>query len=152
MMWDTEFALSILPRIVSAAWITIAVTFAGFAVALLVGLVLACRPRQGPVAWVAVAFVEGVRSTPLLVQVYFLYYVLPNWGITMSAFQTGILALGLHYGAYLSEVYRAGFESVPQGQREAVVALNFSRRHSGPSSPRSATISSGCSRKRRSCS
>jgi polar amino acid transport system permease protein len=127
MMWDSEFALSILPRIASAAWITVAVTFAGFAVAMLVGLVLALRPRHGPIAWVAIAFVEGVRSTPLLVQVYFLYYVLPNWGITMSAFQTGILALGLHYGAYLSEVYRAGFESVPQGQREAVVALNFSR-------------------------
>jgi polar amino acid transport system permease protein len=127
MLWDTEFALSILPRIVGAAWITIAITLGGFAVAMVVGLVLACRPREGPIAWAVIGFVEGIRSTPLLVQVYFLYYVLPGWGITMSAGQTGVLALGLHYGCYLSEVYRAGFESVAQGQREAAIALNFGR-------------------------
>jgi polar amino acid transport system permease protein len=94
---------------------------------MVVGLFLACRPRSGPVAWIAISVVEGIRSTPLLVQVYFLYYVLPNWGITMTAWQTGVLALGLHYGCYLSEVYRAGFEAVAQGQREAAIALNFSR-------------------------
>jgi polar amino acid transport system permease protein len=127
MIWDTEFALSILPRIASAAWITVTATIAGFAVAMMVGLLLACRPRSGPIAWAVIGFVEGVRSTPLLVQVYFLYYVLPNWGITMSAWQTGVLALGLHYASYLSEVYRAGFESVAQGQREAVIALNLGR-------------------------
>jgi polar amino acid transport system permease protein len=127
MIWDTEFALSILPRIASAAWITVTATIAGFAVAMMVGLLLACRPRSGPIAWAVIGFVEGVRSTPLLVQVYFLYYVLPNWGVTMSAWQTGVLALGLHYASYLSEVYRAGFESVAQGQREAVIALNLGR-------------------------
>ncbi|MFM9844277.1 MAG: ectoine/hydroxyectoine ABC transporter permease subunit EhuD [Dongiaceae bacterium] len=127
MIWDTDFALSILPRILGAAWITLAATLAGFAVAMTVGLLLACRPRGGPIAWLVIGFVEGVRSTPLLVQVYFLYYVLPNWGITMTAWQTGVLALGLHYGCYLSEVYRAGFESVAQGQREAAIALNFGR-------------------------
>lgn len=127
MIWDNEFALSILPRILGAAWITVVATLAGFAVAMAVGLFLACRPRSGPVAWIAIGVVEGIRSTPLLVQVYFLYYVLPNWGITMTAWQTGVLALGLHYGCYLSEVYRAGFESVAQGQREAAIALNFSR-------------------------
>jgi polar amino acid transport system permease protein len=127
MIWDTEFALSILPRIAGAAWVTVTATIAGFAVAMVVGLLLACRPRSGPIAWAVIGFVEGVRSTPLLVQVYFLYYVLPNWGITMSAWQTGVLALGLHYASYLSEVYRAGFESVAQGQREAVIALNLRR-------------------------
>lgn len=127
MIWDSQFALAILPRILGAAWITVVATFAGFTVAMVVGLFLACRPRSGPVAWMAIGVVEGIRSTPLLVQVYFLYYVLPNWGITMTAWQTGVLALGLHYGCYLSEVYRAGFESVAQGQREAAVALNLSR-------------------------
>ncbi len=127
MIWDTEFALSILPRIAGAAWVSVTATIAGFAVAMVVGLLLACRPRSGPIAWAVIGFVEGVRSTPLLVQVYFLYYVLPNWGITMSAWQTGVLALGLHYASYLSEVYRAGFESVAQGQREAVIALNLRR-------------------------
>jgi polar amino acid transport system permease protein len=127
MIWDTAFALSIFPRILDAAWVTVAATFAGFTVAMIVGLILACRPRSGPVAWLIVAAVEAIRSTPLLVQVYFLYYVLPNWGIAMTAWETGVLALGLHYASYLSEVYRAGFESVAQGQREAAVALNFNR-------------------------
>jgi polar amino acid transport system permease protein len=128
MIWDTDFALSILPPILLAARITLAATFAGFTAAMIIGLALACRPRRGPVAWLVISFIEGVRSTPLLVQVYFLYYVLPNWGITLTAWETGVLALGLHYGCYLSEVYRAGFESVGRGQREAAIALNFNRR------------------------
>jgi polar amino acid transport system permease protein len=126
-IWDTGFAISIFPQILAGAQVTVAATFGGFAVALLVGLILACRPRQGPVTWAVTGFVETVRSTPLLVQVFFLYYVLPTWGIVMSAWLTGVLTLGLHYGCYLSEVFRAGFESVPRGQREAAVALNFGR-------------------------
>jgi len=125
MIWNTEFALSILPPILAAAQVTLAATLGGFAAAMIIGLVLACRPRHGPIAWSVIAIVESIRSTPLLVQVYFLYYVLPNWGITMAAWETGVLALGLHYGCYLSEVYRAGFDSVPRGQREAAVALNL---------------------------
>jgi polar amino acid transport system permease protein len=127
MLWSWQFAFSILPRLLDAALVTIAATFAGFAVAMVIGLLLALRPRSGLLSWLNIGFIESIRSTPLLVQVYFLYYVLPVWGITMSAWETGVLALGLHYGCYLSEVYRAGFESVPRGQWEACIALNFSR-------------------------
>lgn len=125
--WNTDFAISIIPQILGGARVTIAATFGGFAAAMVIGLILACRPRRGVVAWAVVGFVESVRSTPLLVQIFFLYYVLPTWGITMSAWLTGVLALGLHYGCYISEVFRAGFESVPRGQREASVALNLGR-------------------------
>ncbi|MGE8682521.1 MAG: ectoine/hydroxyectoine ABC transporter permease subunit EhuD, partial [Achromobacter marplatensis] len=71
--------------------------------------------------------IEFVRSTPLLVQMYFLFSVLPLTGAQMSPLTTGIVALGLHYAAYCAEVYRAGIEAVPRGQWEAATALNMSR-------------------------
>jgi polar amino acid transport system permease protein len=68
-----------------------------------------------------------VRSTPLLVQIYFLFYVLPEAGLRLSPLAAGVAALGIHYAAYCSEVYRAGIESVPRGQWEAAAALNLGR-------------------------
>jgi len=70
--------------------------------------------------------VEFIRSTPLLIQIFFLYYVMPEFGLTMDAMLTGVIALGLHYGTYCSEVYRAGLANVPKGQWEASIALNLS--------------------------
>jgi polar amino acid transport system permease protein len=70
--------------------------------------------------------VELIRSTPLLIQIFFLFFVLPSFGIVLDAFTAGVLALGVHYGAYCSEVYRAGLEGVPRGQWEAATALNLS--------------------------
>lgn len=127
--WDWAFAWEILPRLLEGAWITLQATVVGFALALVVGLLLALG-RRGPrlLSWPVTAFIEFVRSTPLLVQLYVLYFILPNFGISMSAFLTGVIGLGLHYGTYLSEVYRAGIENVPRGQWEAAVALNFDTR------------------------
>jgi polar amino acid transport system permease protein len=71
--------------------------------------------------------VEFIRSTPLLVQIFFLFYVLPEAGVRLSPLAAGVLALGVHYAAYCSEVYRAGLESVPKGQWEAAHALNLGR-------------------------
>jgi polar amino acid transport system permease protein len=67
-----------------------------------------------------------VRATPLLVQLFFLYFGLPVFGISLSALLTGIIGIGLNYSAYTAEVYRAGIEGVPRGQWEAARALNFS--------------------------
>jgi len=72
------------------------------------------------------AMVEFLRSTPLLIQIFFLYYVMPEFGLTLDAMPTGVLALGLHYGAYCAEVYRAGLDNVHRGQWEAASALNLS--------------------------
>ena len=69
--------------------------------------------------------IEFIRSTPLLIQVYFLYYVLPNYGVSLSAMQVGILGIGLHYACYIAEVYRSGLDAVPRAQWEAVTALNI---------------------------
>jgi polar amino acid transport system permease protein len=80
------------------------------------------------VRWPVGTFVEFIRSTPLLVQFFFLYYVLPDWGLVMSGFTVGVVGLAVHYGCYTSETYRAGIESVPRGQWEAATAINLSRR------------------------
>ena len=70
-----------------------------------------------------------MRNTPLLVQLYFVFYVLPFIGLTFDALATGIVGLGLNYSAYIAEVYRAGIEGVAAGQWEASTALGFSARH-----------------------
>ena len=94
----------------------------------MLGLILALLRRERPkaIAMPTAVFIEFVRSTPLLVQMYFLFYVLPVTGVQMSPLATGILALGVHYAAYCAEVYRAGIEAVPRGQLEAARALNMS--------------------------
>lgn len=129
MTWDWEFAFDVLPELGRALIVTVEATLAGSAVAMVLGLVLALlrRSRSRLVSFPTAAFIEFVRSTPLLVQLYFLFFVLPNYGVTLSPFVTGVLVLGLHYATYTSEVYRAGIEGVPRGQWEAARAMNLSR-------------------------
>jgi len=129
MIWDWQYALDSLPVLASGLKITIEATLLGMALALIAGLILALARRASftLLSWPAAFIVEFIRSTPLLVQIYFLFYVLPSFGVTMSPLATGILALGVHYAAYCSEVYRAGIESIPRGQWEAAVALNLNR-------------------------
>ncbi|MFD4840630.1 ectoine/hydroxyectoine ABC transporter permease subunit EhuD [Achromobacter sp. NPDC058515] len=128
-IFDWSFALEILPTLGSALVITIQATVLGMLVAVTLGLVLAMmrRSRLRIVSLPTAFLIEFVRSTPLLVQMYFLFYVLPLTGAQMSPLMTGIVALGLHYAAYCAEVYRAGIEAVPRGQWEAATALNMSR-------------------------
>ena len=128
MIWDNSFALSVLPVIAQGLAITVLITFTGTAIALCIGLVLAIM-RRARAKWISLpaeAFVEFVRATPLLVQLFFLYFGLPVFGIFLSGLLTGIIGIGLNYSAYTAEVYRAGIEGVPRGQWEAARALNFS--------------------------
>lgn len=128
MMWSWEYTLEILPQILKALKITVSATLVAFAVALVVGLLLtlARRSRFKLLALFAQGFVEFVRNTPLLVQLYFIFYVLPEHGLALTPFLAGVIGLGLHYSTYLAEVYRGGIESIPPGQWEAAKALNFS--------------------------
>jgi len=129
MLFDWEFALEILPQLARAAVVTIQATFLGFALAATLGLVLALlRRSQNPwISMITGGFVEFIRSTPVLIQIFFMFYVFPQFGIVIPAFTAGVLALGIHYAAYCSEVYRAGLESVPKGQWDAAIALNLGR-------------------------
>lgn len=132
LMFNIQFAVEILPRLASAAIITLWITFASFFCALLLGipLVLLRRTRSQLVARTATAIVDFVRSTPILVQLYFLYFALPGFGVQLSPIATGLVAFSFHYGCYMSEVYRAGLEAVPRGQWDACVALSLSRTES----------------------
>lgn len=127
-IFDWSFALEILPTLGPALIITVQATVLGMLVAVTLGLALALlrRSRLMVVSLPTAFVIEFVRSTPLLVQMYFLFYVLPLTGVQMSPLATGIVALGLHYATYCAEVYRAGIEAVPRGQLEAARALNMS--------------------------
>lgn len=131
--WDTTtwltYTTSILPIILIGLTVTLKAAAAGFAIALVLGLVFALlrRSRVKMISWPTALVVEFLRDTPLLVQLFFLYYVLPEFGIVLPAFLTGALALGLQYAAYTSEVYRGGIEAVHHGQWEAATALNLTR-------------------------
>lgn len=130
-MWDWNYALQILPELLHVLPITVGATLLGFITAAVLGLPLALarRSKFKLLAIPAHAWMEFVRSTPLLVQLFVLFYALPLYGITMSPLLTGVVGLGVHYSTYLSEVYRSGIDSVTRGQWEASKALNFSRRH-----------------------
>ncbi|WP_298015553.1 ectoine/hydroxyectoine ABC transporter permease subunit EhuD [uncultured Castellaniella sp.] len=125
---DWVFAWSILPILLRGLVVTIEATLLGFVVGAALGLVLAAlkSARLRVIAWPARLLTEFLRDTPLLVQLFFLYYVLPEYGLVLPAFLTGALALGVQYSAYMSEVYRAGLESITHGQTEAARALDIS--------------------------
>lgn len=126
-MFSFEFLIHILPGLLRGLVVTIEATLGGFALALAVGLLLALGRRSGikPLRLFCHGYIAFMRCTPLLVQLYFVFYVLPSYGIRFPALFTGILCLGLHIGAYIAEVYRAGIDAVPIGQWEAAKALGL---------------------------
>jgi polar amino acid transport system permease protein len=136
-IWSWSYAWEVLPTLLDGLVVTLEATALGFGFALVGGLVLAVlrQPGRRPARWSAgwflergaYWFVEFVRSTPLLVQLYFVFYVFPEAGVVLSPLTAGVLGLGLHYSAYLAEVYRSGIEGVPRGQWEAATALNLTR-------------------------
>lgn len=129
MTWSWSFAFEIAPALGRAFGVTVAASLTGFAVALAVGLCLALLRRPGsPVRRPADALLELVRSTPLLVQLYALYYVLPTVGIRLPALAAGVLGLGIHYGTYVAEILRAALDAVPVGQWRAARSIHLSRR------------------------
>ena len=125
--WQWELVWELAPRFVDAAAKTLLAAGGGYGIAVVLGLVFVALQRV-PVPALGAAtreFVELIRSTPLLLQIFFVYYVGPQFGLTLSPWTAGLIAIGVHYGAYLSEVYRGGIESVPRGQWEAAKAINL---------------------------
>ena len=128
MTFDWAFAWQIMPDLIEGLIVTVQATFLGIILAMILGLGLAILRRSSiaAISWPTAWLIEFVRSTPLLVQLYMLFFVLPATGVRMDALTTGILALGIHYATYTSEVYRSGIESIARGQWEASTALNLS--------------------------
>ncbi|PWE31381.1 ectoine/hydroxyectoine ABC transporter permease subunit EhuD [Maritimibacter sp. 55A14] len=128
--WRWDFTWEILPRLFEATLNTMIAAGAGYAIAVVLGLVLALAQRT---PWRVLTFVvrevvEFIRSTPLVLQIFFVFFVGPQFGIRLDPWTSGMIAIGLHYSAYLSEVYRGGIESVAKGQWEACASLSMSTR------------------------
>jgi len=130
MEWDWKFAWEIMPTLWQGLIVTIQATILGTIVAMIVGMVFAIlrRSENRLIGRTTGFFVEFIRGTPLLVQLYFLFYILPDAGILLSPLVAGVIGLGLHYGTYMAEVYRTGIDNISRGQWEAAKAVNLSKR------------------------
>ncbi len=108
---------------------TVELSILGMAVAVVVGLAVVLLRLYGiaPLRWLAKAYVEVIRGTPLLIQLFLIYYGLPEIGIRLNPFLAGVMGLGLNYAASEAENYRAGIQSIPRGQTEAALAIGMSR-------------------------
>ncbi|WP_381798247.1 ectoine/hydroxyectoine ABC transporter permease subunit EhuD [Streptomyces niveus] len=129
MEWNWSAVGDFMPMFWDGLLVTLQALVLGALLAFALGLVWAMAQRSSlaVVRWPVNILTEFVRNTPLLVQLFFLYYVLPEWGVTLSAMVTGVVGLGLHYSTYTAEVYRAGIDGVPAAQWEAAKALSLPR-------------------------
>jgi len=126
--FNLAFAIESLPLILSALWTTVWVTVASCAGAALLGFLLEITRRSSRAMSYVMRFViDFIRSTPLLVQLYFLYFVLPFYGVTLPSFVVGIMGLSIYYSGYLAEVFKAGIDGIPVGQFEAAQSLGLKR-------------------------
>ncbi|MFG3011273.1 ectoine/hydroxyectoine ABC transporter permease subunit EhuD [Streptomyces cinerochromogenes] len=127
MNWDWGAVSDFMPYFWKGLLVTLEALALGSLISFALGLVwtLLMRTPTRWVRWPVGILTEFVRDTPLLVQLFFLFYVLPEAGVTLSPLTTGVLGLGLHYSTYTMQVYRAGIEAVPAGQWEAATALSL---------------------------
>lgn len=118
-----------LPGLLEGALVTIEITIGGCILAVIMAFVAAIAKMYGPrpVRWLAVAYIEVFRGTSALVQLFWLFFVLPHFGILLEPLTVAILTLGLNVGAYGAEVVRGAIISVQRGQWEASTALNMTR-------------------------
>jgi polar amino acid transport system substrate-binding protein len=126
---DPVGRLRYLPMLLQGAVTTLVISLVAMVFAVILGLGLATIRlfAPAPLAWVAMAYVEVIRGTPLLIQLYLLYYGLPTLGIKLTPMVAAIAGLALNYGAYEAENYRAGIRAIPKGQLEAAYALGMTR-------------------------
>ena len=115
-----------MPQLIAAAGLTLEITAMSFAVALVIGVVVGTvRSRTKWPGRVLAVYVEFFRGTPLLVQLFFIYYGLPQVGIVMTAMTAAVLGLGLNSGAYISEIVRGALTGIDRGQYDASHALGM---------------------------
>src|ERR1700753_650301 len=122
--------IQFLPPLLHGALLTIAVSLLAFSLAMLCGLAtgIARMSRICPLRFVAAIYIQIIRGTPLLLQLFFIYYVLPYNGLVLSPFVSAIIGLTANYAAYMAEIFRSGIQAIPKGQWEAGAATGMSRR------------------------
>ena len=130
MEWSWKFVWEIMPTLAQGVVVTIQATILGSILAMALGLGFAImrRSKNKAISRPTGFFLEFIRGTPLLVQLYFLFYLLPDVGILLSPLVAGVVGLGLHYSTYTAEVYRSGIDNIPRGQWEAAKAVNLTTR------------------------
>jgi polar amino acid transport system substrate-binding protein len=118
-----------LPLLLQGALVTLEISVLSMAIAIGAGLLMAILRVFGPppVAWPVIAFIEVIRGTPLLIQLFIIFYGLPSIGIRFSPLWAAVIGLGINYAAYEAENYRAGIQSIPRGHLDAALALGLSR-------------------------
>ena len=126
-MFDWAFVAKYAPFFVNGAWMTLFISVFGIALAILTGIICAAieTARIPVLRQITTVYIEVSRNTPLLVQLYFLYFGLPTMGFVWSAELCAIVGLGFLGGSYMAESMRAGLQSVPQIQRENAYMLGF---------------------------
>ena len=120
---------SLLPLLLRGAAMTIAISCAAMLLAVSLGLALALARVYGTrlIVWPVITFIEIIRGTPLLIQLFIIFYGLPTIGIRLSPFWAAVIGLGVNYSAYEAENYRAGIQSIPKGHHDAATALGLTR-------------------------
>jgi ectoine/hydroxyectoine ABC transporter permease protein EhuD len=128
-LFDTQVAVENLGPLLAGLLITIELTVVVIVLSLGFALLVALggMSRWRLLRWIIKAYIEVMRGTPLLLQLIYIYYVLPEIGIRLDAFTAGVVGLTLNYSAYISEVYRGGIQAVPKGQHDAAAALGMTR-------------------------
>lgn len=125
-MFDFSFMLSTVPIIFKAMGTTIWVAVIANIGAALLGFTFEIARRSGRSLGLVMRFlIDFIRSTPILVQIYFFYFVLPQYGVTLPALVIGVFTLSLYYSGYLAEVFKAGIDGIPRGQFEAAQSLGL---------------------------
>ncbi len=121
--------IELVPELLRGTLMTVELTLCAVMVAVGVALLAAVSKMYGPrpLRWLAIVYIEVFRGTSALVQLFWLFFVLPYFGVTLEPFSVGVAALGMNIGAYGAEVIRGSIQSIDKGQWEAATALNISR-------------------------
>lgn len=123
----TDILLNALPLLLQGLSVTVKLSLRAFGLALLIGTMVGIARAESPAAKRLLSpYVELFRGTPLLIQLFFIYYGLPSIGLTMDNYTAGVIGLGLNGGAYISEIVRGSLYAVAKGQYEAALALGLS--------------------------
>jgi len=128
-LFNLQVAIDNLGPLLGGLLMTVELTLVVIVLCLIGGLLVALGRMYGPapLRWFLAAYVEVIRGTPFLLQLIYIYYVLPELGIRLSSFTASVLGLTLNYSAYMSEVYRSGIQAIGRGQTDAASALGMTR-------------------------
>ena len=120
-------AVEFVPILLQGVWLTIVVTIGSLALSTVLGLVWALMRVSGIriLVWLSAALINLIRGIPIIVLLFYIYFVMPDFGIALSALQAAIIGLGIAYSAYQAENFRAGIEAIDKGQIEAAQSIGM---------------------------